>query len=189
MCSVVDIYANHQPNPLLQDTDGAPEHSGRTAIVTGNTLRRTRRWLTKLALLGKAIAAALKSPMSPKNDIRANLMRRVLDLTDGESLYLYLVDEATMRLVTPQDDRNRVYPIKIEHNPGAVLQSLLPLFRATIKAVSLVTGPAGLLEAFGCTAAAQPSASAAAAAAAASSHGVTRSLEPGWPSPYSLSLP
>ena len=105
------ITNQKQGNPQTSDTMTSIE----------NKITSAQNWLDKLSQIGAALA---DDPLSAMMDTA------IASLTDGETLYLYLVDESTMQPVVMDDDP--VYPIEITvRNENNIVPKILPLLKVT----------------------------------------------------------
>lgn len=98
---------------------------------------RAGRWIHQLNALGEFI-----SNMTDQNAIAS----KAKELFQGQSLYLYLVDEFTMEPTVCENDP--IYPIEIT-TPAEFVPKVLPLLRVGMTAVKAINSLAGLGKFFG----------------------------------------
>ena len=118
-------------------------------------IAKAQSWMSRLGGIGTAVSRVASKAMDgasfaidhPREAVAAALKRAVGAGAEKETLWFYLVDQATMKPVVPTTE-NSVYPIKIEKNkdfPSAIL----PLLRCSLKAIYIFNGAAILAQCFG----------------------------------------
>jgi serine/threonine protein kinase len=105
-------------------------------------MEKLRQWLNKLGWLGNVIDSAVETTTNRASEIHKALKSLWID----EELWLYLIDERTMKPVIPVDDS--IYPIKIT-TPKEWIPKLAPLLKVSLKAVRTLNTVSGFAKCLG----------------------------------------
>lgn len=147
-----DIYDTNPTTPKRTSINNPTSPTNNRRVSTSSDINRTRkksfvldkaevaiRWIDKLAALGECIQDTIANPTAKIQEIIKNLCV-------DEFLYLYLVDEYSMKPVVKENDP--IYPIEIT-TPAEFVPKVLPLMKVGMKAMSLVNTAAGVGRFFG----------------------------------------
>jgi hypothetical protein len=128
-----------------------PSHLSDTgAELPKDKVKSAERWFHKLGQLGNAVDAAVAKFDSALKKITNSPSEIITDalesLWKGEELWLYLIDERTMKPVIPEDDS--VYPIQIT-TPKEWIPKLAPLLKVSLKAIRTLNTVSGFAHCLG----------------------------------------
>jgi hypothetical protein len=121
-----------------------PNHLSETGMELLNNMEKpAERWLHKLGQLGIAVDSAVAKISNGPSKLINNAIEQ---LWKGEKLWLYLVDERTMKPVIPEDDS--IYPIQITI-PKEWIPKLSPLLKISLKVLRTLNTVSGFARCLG----------------------------------------
>jgi len=128
-------------NSLITD-EQVEKQAGAESMLVKAQEATARSWFDFMSDVGSASASFVEDPKS-------SICRSLKSKFQGETLYLYLVDEYTMK---PVVDAKGIYPLKIfvqSPKEEQLVADIWPLMKVGLKAVSMLNGVAGVARALG----------------------------------------
>ena len=149
----------NQRLPPVQDwpqQSSFSDKADRVAKKVEDKVEKAQSWMRKLGSIGSAASSMAKKALGgasyaldhPREALVSALESAVGAEAHRETLWLYLVDQATMKPIVPRDEPGSVYPIEIRKNVDFPT-ALLPLLRCSLKAIYFFNGAAFLAQCFG----------------------------------------